>query len=63
MVDEVWNIEDLKAFLVDAPGSRLLFITRNGGIARAVTERDYAADLLDDDKPGICTFLMSDKSD
>ncbi len=50
VVDDVWNVEDLKPLLVDAPRSRFLFTTRDGGIAKAVTERKYAADLLPDDE-------------
>jgi hypothetical protein len=50
VVDDVWNVEHLKLMLVDAPRSRFLFTTRDGGIAKAVTDRKYSADLLDDDE-------------
>ena len=46
VVDDVWNLEHLKALLVDAPRSRFLFTTRDGGIAEAVTDRRYSAILL-----------------
>jgi hypothetical protein len=50
VVDDVWNLEHLKPLLVDAPRSRLLFTTRDGAIARAVTERKYSAVLFNDDE-------------
>jgi WD40 repeat protein len=46
VVDDVWNLEHLKLLLVDAPRSRFIFTTRDGGIAKNVTGRRYAADLL-----------------
>lgn len=46
VVDDVWNVEHLKPLLVDAPRSRFLFTTRDGSIAKAVTDRRYSANLL-----------------
>ena len=46
VVDDVWNLEHLQPLLVDAPRSRFLFTTRDAGIARAVTDRRYSANLL-----------------
>jgi len=46
VVDDVWNVEHLQPLLVDAPRSRFLFTTRDVGIARAVTDRRYSANLL-----------------
>src|SRR5947209_4272181 len=46
VVDDVWNLEHLQPLLVDAPRSRFLFTTRDTGIARAVTDRRFSANLL-----------------
>ena len=46
VVDDVWSVEHLKPLLVDAPRSRFLFTTRDAGIAKTITNRKYAADLL-----------------
>jgi WD40 repeat protein len=46
VVDDVWNLEHLRQLLVDAPRSRFLFTTRDSGIAKAVTDRKYSANLL-----------------
>jgi WD40 repeat protein len=46
VVDDVWNLEHLKPLLVDASRSRFLFTTRDSGIANAVTDRKYSANLL-----------------
>ncbi len=46
VVDDVWSLEHLRPLLVDAPRSRFLFTTRDGGIAKAVTDRRYQANLL-----------------
>jgi hypothetical protein len=46
VVDDVWNLEHLQPLLVDAPRSRFLFTTRDVGIAKAVTDRRYSANLL-----------------
>src|SRR5450432_3303574 len=48
VVDDIWNLEHLQPLLVDAPRSRFLFTTRDAGIARAVTDRKYSANLLSD---------------
>ena len=46
VVDDVWNLEHLQPLLVDAPRSRFLFTTRDAGIAKAVTDRKFSANLL-----------------
>ncbi|MGA8030319.1 MAG: NB-ARC domain-containing protein, partial [Bryobacteraceae bacterium] len=47
VVDNVWNAEHLRPLSVDdAPRSRLLFTTRDAGIARALTDRTYSAHVL-----------------
>jgi WD40 repeat protein len=48
VVDDVWNLGDLQPLLVEAPRSRFLFTTRDAGIAKAVTDRKYSANLLSD---------------
>ena len=46
VIDNVWNLEHLKPFLSEAPLSRLLFTTRDSGIAKIITNRRYAANIL-----------------
>src|SRR5262249_37647612 len=50
VVDDVWNVEHLQPLLVDAPRSRFLFTTRDSGIAKAVTDRKFSANLLNEDE-------------
>lgn len=47
VIDDVWNKEHLDPFLAASDRSRLLFTTRNAGIARAAGAREHRADLLD----------------
>jgi WD40 repeat protein len=47
VVDDVWSAEHLPPLAVDdAPRSRLLFTTRDAGIARTLTDRTYSAHVL-----------------
>lgn len=48
VIDDVWSVEQLRPMLVDSPRSRLLFTTRNAGIAASVGERSFSAGLLSD---------------
>ena len=50
VIDDVWERKHLKSFEVNAARSRLLFTTREEGIARVITKRRYSADLLDEDE-------------
>jgi hypothetical protein len=48
VVDDVWNVAHLQPLLVEAPRARFLFTTRDAGIAKAITDRRYSANLLSD---------------
>jgi hypothetical protein len=46
VVDDVWNARDIEPFRADSPRSRVLFTTRDGGIAAAVGAEQVVAGLL-----------------
>lgn len=50
VVDDIWNLEHLKPLLVDAPRSRFLFTTRDAAIAKAVTDRKFSANVLNENE-------------
>jgi len=47
VVDDVWNINDLKPLLAESPRSRFLFTTRDASIGRFVAARELTAQLMD----------------
>jgi NB-ARC domain len=47
VIDDVWNKGELELFLADSPRSRLLFTTRDAGIARFIGAREHRVDVLD----------------
>jgi len=46
VVDDVWKSSDIETLRADSPRSRLLFTTRDAGIAAAVGARQHIANLL-----------------
>lgn len=46
VIDDVWNHRHLTPFDIDAPRARLLFTTRDDGIANAAASRKFTADTL-----------------
>ncbi len=62
VVDGVWNVELLKPLLVETPRSRFLFTTRDGGIARAITDCRYSTDLLDENDSRLLLARSAGKS-
>ena len=48
IVDDVWSAGDIQPWLATAPGSRVLFTTRNQEIAAGVGAKEYEVELLNE---------------
>jgi hypothetical protein len=49
ILDDVWSIEDFKAFNVLGPNSQILVTTRNSSIINSIGAEEYCVDVLDDE--------------
>jgi len=50
VIDDVWDLTDVTPLLTETPNSRFLFTTRNVGVAKAASAREFAMELASEEE-------------